>query len=47
VRSPAYSTGVGLVMFGAEQGKSVQLPSRNDIRPGMFKRALTRIAEIF
>jgi cell division protein FtsA len=47
VRSPAYSTGVGLVMFGAEQGRSVQLPSRTDIRPGMFKRALSRIAEIF
>jgi cell division protein FtsA len=47
VRSPSYSTGVGLVMFGADQGKSVQLPSRDDDRPGMFKRAWSRIAEIF
>ena len=47
VRSPSYSTGVGLVMFGAEQGRSVQLPSRSDDRPGMFKRALSRIAEMF
>jgi cell division protein FtsA len=47
VRSPSYATGVGLVIFGAEQGKSVPIPSRNDDRPGMFKRALTRIAEIF
>lgn len=47
VRSPSYSTGVGLVMFGAEQGKSVQLPNRGEDRPGMFKRAWSRIAEIF
>src|SRR6185369_7294091 len=47
VRSPAYSTGVGLVMFGAEQGKSVQLPSRSEERPGLFKRALRGIAEMF
>jgi cell division protein FtsA len=47
VRSPAYSTGVGLVMFGADQGKSVQLPSRSEERPGMFKRAWSRLAEMF
>jgi len=46
VRSPAYATGVGLVMFGAEQGKSLPLPMRDE-RPGMFKRAWNRIAEIF
>lgn len=47
VRSPSYSTGVGLVMFGADQGRTVQMPSRNDDRPGLFKRAWGRIAEIF
>ncbi len=47
VRSPAYSTGVGLVMFGAAQGKMIQLPSRFDDRPGMFKRAWSRLAEMF
>ncbi len=47
VRSPAYSTGVGLVMFGAAQGKMIQLPSRHDDRPGMFKRAWSRLADIF
>jgi cell division protein FtsA len=46
VRSPAYSTGVGLVMFGAEQGRTIQLP-RSDDRPGMFKRAWSRLAEMF
>jgi cell division protein FtsA len=46
VRSPSYSTGVGLVMFGAAQGKSVQLPMRDD-RPGMLKRAWSRLAEMF
>ncbi len=47
VRSPSYSTGVGLVMFGADQGKTVQLPLRGDDRPGMFKRAWSRLAEMF
>jgi len=47
VRSPSYSTGVGLVMFGAEQGKMIQLPLRGDDRPGMFKRAWRSIAEMF
>jgi cell division protein FtsA len=47
VRSPAYATGVGLVMFGADQGKAVQLPNRGEDRPGMFKRAWSRLAEMF
>ena len=47
VRSPSYATGVGLVMFGADQGKAVQLPTRTDDRPGMFKRAWSRLAEMF
>ena len=47
VRSPAYATGVGLVMFGADQGKSVQMPARSEDRPGMFKRAWSRLAEMF
>jgi cell division protein FtsA len=47
VRSPAYSTGVGLVMFGAAQHKDVQAPSRDGDRPGMFRRAWSRLAEIF
>jgi cell division protein FtsA len=47
VRSPSYSTGVGLVMFGADQGR-VQLPGRNsDDRPGVFKRAWSQLARMF
>jgi hypothetical protein len=34
-------------MFGAEQGKTAQLPMRGDDRPGMFKRAWSRLAEMF
>jgi cell division protein FtsA len=50
VRSPAYSTGVGLVMFGAGHGNAVKQPansSGNDDRGGMFKRAWSRLAEMF
>jgi cell division protein FtsA len=47
VRSPSYSTGVGLVMFGAEQGNRSQLQTRTDDRPGLFKRAWGRLAEMF
>lgn len=47
VRSPSYATGVGLVMFGAAQGKSLQLASRREDRPGMFKRAWSRLADMF
>ena len=47
VRSPSYATGVGLVMFGADQGRSALMPSRMDDRPGLFKRAWGRLAEMF
>ncbi|MBA3452755.1 MAG: cell division protein FtsA [Deltaproteobacteria bacterium] len=47
VRSPSYSTGVGLVMFGADHGRTVQIPSRDSDRPGVFKRAWSRLAEMF
>jgi len=48
VRSPCYATGVGLVMFGAEQGHRVQLQSqRSSEERGMFRRAWGRLAEIF
>jgi cell division protein FtsA len=48
VRSPAYSTGVGLVMFGAAQGRTVQLQGRSsEDRSGMFKRAWRSLAEMF
>jgi cell division protein FtsA len=47
VRSPSYATGVGLVMFGADQGKSAQSPSRGEDRPGLIKRAWGRLAEMF
>jgi cell division protein FtsA len=47
VRSPSYATGVGLVMFGAEQGRTAMLPMRSDDRPGLFKRAWGRLAEMF
>jgi len=47
VRSPAYSTGVGLVMFGAHQGKSIPMPSRGEDRAGVLRRAWSRLAEMF
>jgi cell division protein FtsA len=48
VRSPSYSTGVGLVMFGAGQHQLVRPQSRNsDERPSLFKRAFGKIAEMF
>ncbi|MFT3695166.1 MAG: cell division protein FtsA [Kofleriaceae bacterium] len=48
VRSPSYSTGVGLVMFGANQNHSVRAPVRaTEERQGLFKRAFGRIAEMF
>jgi cell division protein FtsA len=46
VRSPSYATGVGLVMYGAEQGARAQTQMRDD-RPGLFKRAWGRLAEMF
>jgi cell division protein FtsA len=49
VRSPAYSTGVGLVAYGAAQGR--QAASRNREAQvndrGLIKRAWTRLAEMF
>ncbi len=47
VRSPSYATGVGLVMFGADQGRAIQLPSRDKDQPSLFKRAWGRLAEMF
>jgi len=48
VRSPAYSTGVGLVMFGAGQDVGTKQPARTDMdRPGLIKRAWGRLAEMF
>jgi cell division protein FtsA len=46
VRSPAYSTGVGLVMFGADHSNPAKPPTRDE-RPGLFKRAFGRLAEMF
>lgn len=48
VRSPAFATGVGLVMFGANQGHAIQLPSRTtETHNGMIKRVWSRLAEMF
>jgi cell division protein FtsA len=49
VRSPAFATGVGLVMFGANQGRTaIQLPSRGvETQSGMIKRMWSRLAEMF
>jgi len=47
VRSPAYSTGVGLVMFGASQGVVRPQARGSEDRPSLFKRAFGRIAEMF
>ena len=47
VRSPSYSTGVGLVVFGARQGHAIRLSPRDEQRTGMLRRAWSRFAEIF
>jgi cell division protein FtsA len=48
VRSPAYSTGVGLVMFGADRGSESKAAARDgEDRPGLIKRAWGRLAEMF
>lgn len=49
VRSPAFATGVGLVMFGANQGRvSVQPRGRDaESQSGMIKRMWSRLAEMF
>ncbi|MBP8808016.1 MAG: cell division protein FtsA [Kofleriaceae bacterium] len=49
VRSPAYATGVGLVVYGASQGRTAahrqQAQQASD--RGLIKRAWSRLAEIF
>ena len=49
VRSPSFSTGVGLVMFGAGQGRIVQPRqlSAEQHSPGVMKRVWSRLAEMF
>lgn len=49
VRSPAYATGVGLVMFGANAGRSpAQVQSRSgEVQTGVIKRVWSRLAEMF
>lgn len=50
VRSPAYATGVGLVMFGAAQNRSIQIIGRGALQEtnnGVLKRAWSRLAEMF
>ncbi|MBP9085358.1 MAG: cell division protein FtsA [Kofleriaceae bacterium] len=50
VRSPAYATGVGLVMFGAAQNRSIQIIGRGaqqETNSGVLKRAWSRLAEMF
>jgi cell division protein FtsA len=49
VKSPAYSTGVGLVRYGAAQGRAIatraQAAQTGD--RGLIKRAWSRLAEMF
>lgn len=49
VRSPAYSSGVGLIMYGAQRGGASAPAGRGatEDRDGMFKRAWSRLAEMF
>jgi len=48
VRSPAFATGVGLVLFGAAAGRAPSRAQAQDAAGrGLFKRAWTRLAEIF
>ncbi|MEZ4364828.1 MAG: cell division protein FtsA [Kofleriaceae bacterium] len=49
VRSPAYSTGVGLVQFGAGAGGTLQprLPTTDAPSRSVLKRAWSRLAEMF
>jgi cell division protein FtsA len=48
VRSPAFATGVGLVHFGAAAGRApVRAPAQDAAGRGLFKRAWSRLAEIF
>ncbi len=49
VRSPAYATGVGLVLYGARQGRHLALraPVGAQSDRGMFRRVWGRLAEMF
>ncbi|MEZ4363608.1 MAG: cell division protein FtsA [Kofleriaceae bacterium] len=48
VRSPSFATGVGLVMFGANAGRTMQIPTRvSEANSGMIKRVWSRLAEMF
>jgi len=49
VKSPAYSTGVGLVCYGAAQGRAAAARMQSAIQSdrGLFKRAWSRLAEMF
>jgi cell division protein FtsA len=49
VKSPAYSTGVGLVVYGASHGRALQTRAQTaqQSSSGLFKRAWSRLAEMF
>ena len=47
VRAPDYSTGVGLVTFGAREHDLSARPSSDHDGTGMFKRMWSRVAEMF
>jgi cell division protein FtsA len=49
VRSPAYSTGVGLVRYGAAQGRALatRTQAAQTGERGLIKRAWSRLAEMF
>ncbi len=49
VKSPAYSTGVGLVVYGASHGRALQVRAQATQASdrGLIKRAWSRLAEMF
>lgn len=49
VKSPAYATGVGLVVYGANHGRTLQTRAQATAASerGLIKRAWTRLAEMF
>ena len=49
VKSPAYSTGVGLVVYGASHGRALQTRAQTAQanERGLIKRAWSRLAEMF
>ena len=49
VKSPAYSTGVGLVVYGASHGRALQtrVQTQQASDRGLIKRAWSRLAEMF